>query len=161
MHSTKVGHLLTYKSRRFASTVSITSVIEICFFSLLCKLFATCVFFDDVIFSFLEFQLVAERAECAGNKIGECRKSSAADCASSCKNVSSMISFGRQGSDMCNSQGMCRCYCQLEAANGSCTTQKSHQSFDLYKYWPQEKSTPEILEHSYVPPSKWSVHQRL
>ena len=102
---------------------------------------------------FSEFQLVLERTECDGNKIGECRQTTAEQCVMSCKNISSMVSFGRQGSDMCSSKGQCRCYCQLEAVNGSCN-QRFHHSFDLYRYFPEMIATPD--EPSDEHPSKFS-----
>ena len=87
----------------------------------------------EMLSSYLDYELVSEKAKCPGDFLMDCNRVNAAECAESCRNVSSMFSYGRNGSIQCDADGKCQCTCLLDAVNGSCQ-QMTRENVDLYRY---------------------------
>ena len=81
---------------------------------------------------FLDWSLVEERVACSGEPIDGGKKSSASECAESCRGVARYFTYGRRHSEKCDSEG-CRCFCQSTGSNGEACQLVHKDKFDLYQ----------------------------
>ena len=84
----------------------------------------------------LDFQLVAEQAECLGSEKLVGYFKNVGSCASACRNQSEMFIYGinKHGVDRCWHADGCNCMCQYDTTNFKCDTQSLHHGYDLYKF---------------------------
>ena len=103
----------------------------------------------------VDFQLVAERAECDGDLVKnviDCPRASAEECAESCRGDFSMFSFGRPGESSCSDDGRCKCY-SVASPDGTCT-QESIDSYNLYRFYSHVEQVPQKKKPPNEPPGK-------
>ena len=86
-----------------------------------------------------EYELVAERKECAGAGINGGNLASISECASSCRNTASMFIFGTNDYEAprCNGNygdGLCACWCEPSATNNGYCDMVTTDGYRLYKF---------------------------
>ena len=78
---------------------------------------------------------MADKTECSGSEIGKPLAPDIESCAQSCRGVSSMFIYGRNGGscNRCYTNG-CTCVCETGAMpDGTCPTTSAHCGYDLFK----------------------------
>ena len=82
------------------------------------------------------FALVAEKTECSGKEYSRGYMANAEQCAVACKGWSTLFVFGTNdfGTNRCNDEGHCRCYCETQALKDGTCSQIDHAGYRLYKF---------------------------
>ena len=85
----------------------------------------------------LDWTKVADKKECGGAEKGTGTKKTLAECAKSCREISSMFIYGTNdfGDSICkiNDNEYCPCFCEKSSEDGECSMIEN-KSYNLYKY---------------------------
>ena len=83
----------------------------------------------------VSYSLVEEKVECTGAEVAKPVQLDEANCADSCKDISTLFVFGTNdfGTNRCEPNKGCYCLCETAAGpDGTCTTIQ-HNGYRLYK----------------------------
>jgi len=81
-------------------------------------------------------RIVAEMRECGGEEVHAGYFATVEECASACKGVAPMFIFGTNdfGTERCDENGICRCYCETAAEPNASCSEIRHEGYVLYRY---------------------------
>ena len=109
--------------------------------------------FSEFSFLPLDWIKVADKKECGGSEKGTGTKKTLAECAKSCREISSMFIYGTNdfGNSRCktNDNEDCPCYCETSSEDGECSMVEN-KSYKLYKYVNVKEGNKKAYTKTYI-----------